>query len=183
MSKKLKEGQKLLVQATKINALGQVSAGIVHEIGQPLTSIHGLTELLLIQDPTDKQKKRIKIIQNELMRLSQIIHKFSSFTHKTDATMTKISLNHIIDEVYLLLEHHIRLKGISFILKKADDMPRISGDKDSLKQVFINLIINSINALENKLDKNRFIRISSFIKENFIQVEVKDNGEGIPEGP
>ncbi|MCK4836447.1 MAG: HAMP domain-containing protein [Candidatus Aminicenantes bacterium] len=180
MSKKLKEGQKLLVQAAKMSAFGQISAGIVHEIGQPLTSISGLTQLLLLEKPSKKQKARIQIIQKELGRLGQIIHKFSSFSYSTDDIMASISINEVIDEVYDLFEHQTHVKGISFQLKKEENLPLIRADKDSLKQVFINLVINAMDALESTLEQQPFIDISTSRKEKFIHVDVEDNGIGIP---
>ena len=181
MSRKLEEGRKLLVQAAKMSAFGKISAGIVHEIGQPLTALSGLSKLLNSKESFEKNKERIQVFESELERLSQIIHKFRTITRSDDVVMTLIPINQVVYEVYALLEHQARMKKIDFLIKKTDDLPLILGDKDSLKQVFINLVINSMDALEPKLDKNPFIHISTFSKDGFVQAEVKDNGIGIPE--
>jgi signal transduction histidine kinase len=181
MGAKLKEGQRLLVQAAKMSAFGQLAAGIVHEVGQPLTSISVITELLLMKNPTDEQKERLTILDRELKRLSQTVHKFRSFTSTEQEVFLPLVINDILDEVCLLFEHQIKIKAITLNLEKADELPNIQGDANSLKQVFINLIINALDALDSASPEEPRIEIRSFRREDEVVVEVEDNGEGIPE--
>ncbi len=181
MSEKLKRNQALLVQSAKMGAFGQMAAGVVHEIGQPLTSISGFTDLLLEGKTTKKQKRRLDIIQRELQRLHDIITKFKSFSRVSDETMIPISINRVIRATYTLLEHQIQINGIQYKEEADEDLPLIFGDENSLRQVLVNLSINAFDALKEKPAGDRSIRVKTFARNGEVYVEFEDNGPGIPE--
>ncbi len=181
MSKKLKMNQALLVQTAKMSAFGQMAAGVVHEIGQPLTSISGFTDLLLDGKTTKKQKRRLEIIQRELGRLHDIVSKFKSFSRVSDETMTPLSINRVLRGTYTLLEHQIQIKGIQYVEDAAEDLPLIMGDENSLRQVFVNLSINAFDALGENRDGERMMHIKTYARNGEVHVDFKDNGPGIPE--
>jgi signal transduction histidine kinase len=179
MSKRLKEGRALLVQAAKMGTIGQMAAGVVHEIGQPLNSIFGFVDLLGMHPLTPKQQKYLDVIRKELVRLNEIIRKFRSFSRTADEKMDPLSVNQLIDDTYNLMSHQVKNKGIRFVISKGEKLPPIRGDKNSLEQVFINLTINAVHALEEKKDAEPMITIATRIKDGCVCVDVKDNGSGI----
>ncbi len=181
MSKKLKEGQKLLVQAAKMSTMGQMAAGIVHEVGQPLSSIFGFTDLLLMDELSADQKRYLETIREELDRLKQILHKFSSFSRSGDYEMNPVSLNRVIEETIKLAEHQLQMKEIQWTFDKTEGIPPIIGDANCLKQVFLNLVINCMDAMDNKGDERESsLKIETYAHEDKVTVAVQDNGAGIP---
>jgi signal transduction histidine kinase len=180
MSKNLKEGRKILIQSSKMSALGEMSVGIIHEISQPLTSIFGYITLLENQSLTEKQLKYFKIIKAEYKRLEGIILKYRQFSHPSEIKLEYVSLNSVIEDTITLLSHQIDKKGIDISFHKDENIPYILGDQNSLKQVFINLIINAMDALENKRGPQRNIITWTYQNEDEVMVEVEDNGPGIP---
>ncbi len=181
MSEKLKMNQALLVQTAKMSAFGQMAAGVVHEIGQPLTSISGFTDLLLEGKTTRKQEKRLLIINRELLRLHDIISKFKSFSRLSDDIMAPISIDEALRNTYSLLEHQIQIKGVRYQREAAEDLPRVMGDENSLRQVFVNLSINAFDALGEKRDGEPTIKVKTYARNDEVHVEFEDNGPGMPE--
>lgn len=183
MSQKLKEGQQLLLQAAKMSAFGQMSAGIVHEIGQPLASITGFVEVLKGTELSGQQEKSLSIIAAELDRLRQIVKKFSSFSRPAGQELTPLSLNDILKQTSRLLEHQLKRKHIELSMD-LHDIPFVEGDKNSLQQVFLNLTLNAVDAIDetDKPDKRRILYKTQFSAERHqVIVEIEDNGKGIPQ--
>lgn len=182
MSKKLKEGQKLLVQAAKMSTMGQMAAGIVHEIGQPLSAIFGFTDLLQSEDLSEDQKKYLDTTRAELERLRHILEKFGSFSRSADYTMEPVSLNRVLDETIKLVEHQFHMKRIHWEFEKADDLPLVMGDLNSLKQVFLNLVINAMDAMESMGEGHEpHLKIKTRVHHDTVTVTMEDNGRGIAE--
>jgi signal transduction histidine kinase len=180
MSRKLKEGRAMLVQSAKMGAVGQMASGVVHEIGQPLTSISGLIDILGLDKPTDAGKRRLDLMKKEMERLTNIISRFRNFARVSEHTMKPLSLNEAVDATYALLEHQLKMKGVYCRVEKTEGLPSILGDRNSLQQVFINLMINSTDALEGKKDEKPLLVVRTFSEDGKVCVEVRDNGSGIP---
>lgn len=180
MSKKIKDGQALLVQTAKMGAIGQMAAGIVHEINQPMTSIFGLLDLCLMAEVSEDQKNRLERLKKAVKRLMEIVTKFRSFSRLSGEKMVPLSINQVIDEAYSLLEHQIQMKKVNCIIEKSEDLPLVSGDNNSLQQVFTNFIINAVDALESKQNGDAQVKIMTYRCDDKVCVDVKDNGAGIP---
>lgn len=181
MSKKLKEGRAMLVQSAKMGAVGQMASGVVHEIGQPLTSISGLIDLLLMKEKGENgTRKHLEIMKKEMERLTGIISRFRNFARVSEQTMNPLSINQIVDDTYALLEHQIQMKGIDCELEKSDRLPAVLGEKNSLQQVLTNLVINAMDAVLEKKGDHPLILIRTFLEGDWVRLQVKDNGSGIP---
>jgi signal transduction histidine kinase len=181
MSRKLKEGRAMLVQSAKMGAVGQMASGVVHEIGQPLTSISGLIDILGLDKPTEAGKRRLDLMKKEMERLTSIISRFKNFARVSEQTMKPLSLNEIVEATYALLEHQLQMKRLYCNVEKKEDLPSILGDRNSLQQVLINLMINAMDALEGKTDEKPTVTVRTYSENGKVCVEVKDNGSGIPE--
>jgi signal transduction histidine kinase len=180
MSKKLKEGRALLVQSAKMGAVGQMAAGVVHEIGQPLTSISGLIDLLKILKPNEETKKHLDLMKAEMDRLMGIISRFKTFARVSEEKMVPLSLNQVVESTAALLAHQIEMKQIDCVVGKAQGLPAIMGDHNSLQQVLINLMINAVDALEEKKGGPRTIHVSTSSEGDKVILRMADNGPGIP---
>jgi signal transduction histidine kinase len=180
MSTKLKQGQHMLLQAAKMSAFGQMGAGIVHEIGQPLSAISGYAELLQKGMAPDKHQRYLGIIFSETQRLAKIVSKFRIFSRAAQDDAILLDLNEVLENIHDLVGHNLTMKRIRLELHKAERLPWISGDKDALRQVLLNLIMNAADALEEIPEAERLIKITSFADDEMVHVAVSDNGCGIP---
>jgi C4-dicarboxylate-specific signal transduction histidine kinase len=131
----------------------------VHEIGQPLTSISGLIDIFGLDKPTDAGKRRLDLMKKEMERLTNIISRFKNFARVSEQTMKPLSLNEVVEATYALLEHQLQMKRLYCNVEKQETLPLILGDRNSLQQVLINLIINSMDALEGKKDEKPTVTV------------------------
>jgi two-component system NtrC family sensor kinase len=180
MSNKLEQGQTMLMKAAKMSAFGQMGAGIVHEIGQPLSAINGYTELLMIGAAPDKHQRYLETIHSETQRLAKIISKFRVFSRSSQDVAESVNLNEVLDGVQELLGHNLTMKKVCMELVKDERLPLVSGDKDELRQVFLNLVINACDALEETAVGERQIEVETCTGDGMAVVAVSDNGCGIP---
>jgi signal transduction histidine kinase len=181
MSNKLQEGQALLVQAAKMSTVGQMSAGIVHEIKQPLTAIQGHLQLALMENPSGNHAERLTKIMEAVERLNGLLLKFKSFSYMSEENMEHLSMRGVVDQVHELLGHHLVMKEIHCMIEHEEHLPYILGDNDSLQQVITNLLINSIDALEDNTADDRRIIIGTHSSRDTVYLEIEDNGCGIPQ--
>ena len=179
MSDKLKQGQAMLLQAAKMSTFGQMGAGIVHEIGQPLTAISGYAELMRMGLSPDKHQYYSETICSETQRLAKIIAKFRNFSRSSQEVFTQLNLNEILDNTRDLLDHNLKMKSVQLEFAKNEKLPVVSGDKDGLQQVFLNLMVNAIDALEEKPKGERSIWVKSYADIEMVRIEISDNGCGI----
>ncbi|MEW6667580.1 MAG: ATP-binding protein [Thermodesulfobacteriota bacterium] len=180
MSAKIKESQSLLVKAAKLSTMGQMSAGIMHEIKQPLSAISGLLQLAMLDKSAPDSKKRLKTALTAVDRLNGILQRFKSFSHMSDEVMQTVSLKEVLDQVVKLLEHQLAMNQVKCTVEHAGPLPAVKGDPQSLQQVFSNLLINASDALEERKDAPRLIQVKTRPEEGKVIVEVRDNGCGIP---
>jgi len=181
MSKKLKEGQALLVKTAKLSGIGQMAAGVIHEVKQPLTAIDGLLQLAMLDQLPDKAKERLETALKAVDRLNSILLRFSAFSHPHDEKIEDVSITTTLFRIHQLLEHQLNRKNIHCSIEAEECLPKIRGDSQALEQVFSNLLINSIHALEEKTDNQRLVTIKAYSSDDSVLVELKDTGCGIPD--
>ncbi|HBF42529.1 MAG TPA: hypothetical protein DDW42_02650 [Desulfobacteraceae bacterium] len=180
MAGKLQEGQDLLVRAAKLSTMGQMSAGIIHEIKQPLTAISLNLQMSMMKESSDEYRKYIKRALNAVDGLNVILERFKSFSYISEGTMKSVSIVEIIDNLSKLFGHQFNQGQINCIIENEKNLPYILGDKQGLQQVFSNLLINAMHALEDKQDGRRTINIKTYLSRDKVVVEIEDNGLGIP---
>jgi signal transduction histidine kinase len=181
MGQKLKKSQAMVVQATKMSTFGQMAAGIVHEIGQPLTSISGYSDLLSHILTGEKPTRFITIIRREIKRLSDIIAKFRTFSRTTEEVFAPVQVNEVINHVHKLIEHQLKMKQVEIQLDLEEALPDISADRNGLQQVLLNLTMNAIDAMEEKGGEERHLMMRTFMENDNLTIEIEDNGCGIPD--
>jgi signal transduction histidine kinase len=181
MSQKLQETQDLLVRSAKLSTMGQMAAGVMHEIKQPLSAIHGLLQLSAMEDDEIEREKNLKTAFEAVNRLNGILERFRSFSHAAEETLEHFSINTVVKQIHSLLEHQMVIKKIHCSLETAPDLPLVLGDGERLQQVFSNLVMNAIQALETKEDGERRLVIKTYSEGDSVFAEVQDNGPGIPQ--
>jgi signal transduction histidine kinase len=180
MGQKLKKSHAMVAQAAKMSTFGQMAAGIVHEIGQPLTAVSGYAELLSQMLTGEKTTRFITIIRREVERLSDIIAKFRTFSRTSEEVFTTVRINDLLHHVHKLIEHHLQMQHVDIQLDLEENLPEILGDQNGLQQVLLNLAMNAIDAMEDKDRQERRMIMRTFMGKDDLTVEIEDNGCGIP---
>lgn len=178
---RLEESQRMLekqmFQAEKLTSLSILSAGISHEIGNPLAAIKIVVQAMEEElNLTGNQKRFSERIITEVNRLSSFLKTFSAFARSTEKHITLIDPVKIIKEVLFWLEKKASNQGISIDYRDNGAMPMIKADPQQIQQVLINLIINSMDATP----KGGKITILTESDGTGIKIKVADTGKGIP---
>ncbi|MBN2372278.1 GAF domain-containing protein [bacterium] len=173
----LKKTQEQLIQSSRLSAMGQLSAGIAHEIRNPLTSIKILIHSLIGRlPPDDVRREDIAVIENEIERMNQITKQFLDFARPSKPKKGDLDINKIIEDTLLLVSHE--LSELEIETEKAfESLPCIMADREQIRQVFLNLILNAIQSMPGG---GRLI-IETGIKDGQISISFQDTGRGIPE--
>ena len=177
--------QRQIVMADKLTALGRLTAGLVHEIRNPLLPIRNASEYLLNKylhdEGSNELTKLLKIIREESERLNRVLEQLVNLNKDSFYSIGNCCLDEIIDEVLTLLNYTISKNNILLKYDKIYSNIILPYNKDNLKQVFINLLLNSIDAINlNEEFKPRNIRINIIKNSYYLIVEIEDTGIGIP---
>ncbi len=178
-----------LLQTGKLAAIGELSAGVAHEINNPLAII--LTERQLVLDSLQygqvSEAEFRKQLQESLLqvdiqvqRCKRITQNLLRFARRTESVIETVDINAFLREVIELIEREARTNGIRFIPELEDNLPPVLSDPSQLQQVFLNLITNAIDAHEHKPYGSIHIRTESAPDKGGLWVAFKDTGSGIP---
>lgn len=148
---KEKKTEERLIQSEKLSAVGQLAASVVHEIRNPLTSLMGF--LQLIQNKSEARDDYIQIMMDELLRLDSITNELLLLAKPQVQKMKVEVVSPILKNVLKLMESQAKMNGIEIIVNCEDNLPEILCDAQQLKQVFINIIKNGIEAMDGKEGK------------------------------
>lgn len=176
-----------LMQETKISAIGRLAAGAAHELNNPLATLVAFAEIagdLLESHRKDKEKLDIDklaycldLVQQQAFRCKNVIADLLSLSRKEGLEIIDVELNALIEGV--LESINFDTPGIMVVTDLAPSLPSARADTSALKQVLTNIIHNAMDAVEERLDAT--IRVRSRLSGNVLNVEIEDNGTGIPE--
>ncbi len=182
---KRREMEVQMLVASKMATLGELSTGVAHEMNQPLTFISGFLQTLALDLSKNKIEpeqieKRLSMANQQIARMTEIINHLRTFGRKDVATTKEnIQIPEILDNTLMLLNKRIWFHNIHIVKNIQEALPSILGNATQLEQVFINLIQNATDVLDEKED-NRQISISMKIFKKSIKIKISDNGSGIP---
>jgi two-component system, NtrC family, sensor kinase len=168
-----------LIQSEKLAAVGQLAAGVAHEINNPLTSIIANAQMLADDLPEEmvELKQCAKLIETAGLKATQVVRSLLGSVRREELNFTPIDLNESIQSALMMLSHEFLSKQITMTFDRGKDMPQISASENYLQSIWVNLIMNAIEAIKNETGE---ISISTrFDGKNFL-VKISDNGEGIP---
>lgn len=147
----LKSTNAQLTQSAKLAAVGELAAGVAHELNQPLMVIRGYSQELLDGDSlTEWVRKDIKLIENQTTRMMKIIDHLRAFARQSTGTFEQVDINAIIVDSFTLITQQLKNHNIEIINDLDETIPLIWGDHNRLEQVFLNLITNAKDAMEEK---------------------------------
>jgi len=174
--------EELLVQSHKLRAIGTLTAGIAHELNNPLNNIV-LTASVFKEDFDDLEVEERLDMLNDLVsesdRAQKIVRNLLDYARESEIESLSLDLNGIINETLKLAGNQIILSKININSNTTDTLPQVFGDRKQLIQVFLNVILNSLDAME----KNGTLTVSIEISKNrdFVNIKFADTGKGIPE--
>ncbi len=173
-----------LVHSTRLAELGEMSAAVAHDLNQPLTGIRNFANnaLYMMEEgagTADEVKQNLRWITEQVQRASRIIRQMRDMTRKSERQLAPLEVNRIIRESIEFLTPQLRLTGVKVDLNLASDLPRIMGDRTRLEQVFLNLLTNARQAMEETGERRLTVRTCVNADEGRSLVIVfEDTGKG-----
>ncbi|MFC8150266.1 ATP-binding protein [Bacillus paralicheniformis] len=169
-----KRSEKMLMKSEMLSAVGQLAAGIAHEIRNPLTSLKGFLQLMI--QSKKYQKDYAEVMMSEFIRLEAIINEFLVLAKTKSTTFDPVQVNSIVEDVCMVLESQAVLNNVRIEKQLSGDLPEILAVSNELKQVFLNILKNAIEAME---DAEGFITIRSYYEKDSVFITFEDQGKGI----
>jgi two-component system NtrC family sensor kinase len=171
--------QEELVRAEKLAAVGELAAGVAHEINNPMAIIRGNAELLLMELPQGHpSREEAEIISRQVVRVKGIVGQLLSFAHQQPKIVKRVAVHPILEEILQQARHHVPLAGIEVRRELAATVIAVDADEDQLRQVFTNLIINAVQAMGD--GGVLTVRTSPGGGAGSCLIEIEDTGSGIP---
>ena len=159
--------------------MGEMSANIAHEVKNAIYIISSANAYISHETRNKIVLEVTNIINNEVKRLDKMTVDFLSFSRQRNPELVSVNINRLIDDSVRILKLEIDNLNIKLIKEFQEDLPIIKGDPELLKQVILNLIINAMDKTYNT--GNKIIEIKTILRDDFINIEIIDNGEVIPE--
>ena len=171
-----------MIESHKLRAVGTLTAGVAHELNNPLNNIM-LTAHTIFEDHNDLSEDELLEMINDLIneadRARKIIRNLLDFAREGESISEPIDLGVLVNETINLAQNQIKVSGAKIETQIQTHLPQIRGDKQQLKQVFLNLILNALDAV--KKDGTIKISLEQADTPGFLAVHVEDNGSGIPD--
>ncbi len=165
-------------QSEKLSSIGQLAAGIAHEIGTPLNIISGNAEYLMMDMKAhDSRMEELSIIINQTDRITRLIQQLMDFARETPPRWEETDINELIENTLILVRHQLKKRSIALASSLHGAMPRIVADPYQLQQVLLNIIMNAIQAMSDK--GTLTIETAFDAPRDEVRVTVRDTGSGI----
>ena len=187
------EKETQLIQAGKMTTLGVMAAGMAHEINQPLNVIQVSADYILkmLRKGNALDSADLKGVADDIIasveRASVVIKHVRDFSRQSEVARTKLNINDPIQDVFKILGHQLKAHEVEVALDLDPNLPPILADHNRLEQVFVNLVSNAIDAMDEKAlqpeteNKRKHLAIRSYRQDGHVAAEVTDTGIGMPE--
>jgi histidine kinase len=187
------ETEQQLIQASKMATLGEMATGVAHELNQPLSVIKTASRFFM------KKIRKKEKIENDILftmseeidsyvdRATKIIDHMREFGRKSETDLEKVDINEVLKSAFEILGQQLKVRGIEVVWDLEEDLPPVMADSNRLEQVFINLLINARDAIEEKWQtqphqqSDKRIKLKTRSGKHNIVVEIHDTGLGIPD--
>ena len=174
------EAEHRLIQAAKLAAVGEMAAGIAHELNNPLTTVTGFSELVLEEIPKNApHRQELEMVLREARRASDVVRRMLDFSRQGEPSRTRADLNEIVEDVIALTSHLIRINDVELNVDLMADLPWVSVDRNQMKQVLLNLIHNALQAMSSGGRLEVATLTCKRDDRNWVTMSVRDSGVGI----
>ena len=174
-----KRMEQQLIQNERLAAMGQMIAGVAHELNNPLTAVLGVTELLRDSTREDSERRQLEIAHRQARRAAQIVQSLLTFSRPPQPRQICLNLSELIQRSLQLHEHSLRTNRVTVDFSAPPDLPLVLGDPSQLTQVFLNLIANAEQAIREIRDHGT-LRIRVSRAADRVVASFQDDGAGIP---
>jgi signal transduction histidine kinase len=165
-----------LVRSQRMESIGTLAAGIAHEVGNPLTAISSLVQVIQRTSTDDFAKEKLELINSQVNRITRIIRELVDFSRPSLHVVKPTNINRIVKEALNIVQYGKKVKDITFTLDLDEHLPEIAAVPDQIVQVFINILMNAVDSLD---ERRGSITVQSRKNEHAIEVMVRDTGKGI----
>jgi len=172
------EMESILKEQDRLASLGVLAAGVAHEVNTPLTGISSYAQLLLAETgPDDPRRALLEKVERQTFRASRIVSNLLDFARKPGVERKSIEIHGLLTDTGDLLRERFSTRGIRYELVSADEPIRILGSEGELQQVFTNLLLNAVDAMEEVGSR---VTIRTRVEDDRLRVEIDDDGPGVP---
>ena len=175
-TRQLQESQAMLVQQEKQAAFGLLAAGIAHEVGNPLASISSIVQLLNRRNIDDETRSKLSLVDDQLRRIQRTLRELVDFSRPVVYKKSRCDIHSVVEAALNIAKYYKRKKGKQILTDYASELPFLMIVRDQLVQVFLNLILNAMDATE----EGGVITIRTSREVDRIRIDVMDDGLGIP---
>ena len=175
-----RRAEEQLIITDRLASIGELAAGIAHELNNPLTSVIGFSQLLLNKDIPEEIREDVGIIYSEARRAADVMKNLLIFARKHSPVKTLINVNSVIEKVLQLRAYEHKVENIQVVTRFAADLPLAMIDDFQMQQVFLNIIINAEHFMREAHQRGTLTITTRHIG-NIIRVSFKDDGPGISE--
>jgi len=175
-----------LVHMGRLTTMGEMASGLAHELNQPLAAIEMFAHIASRYAMPGQEGNRRQLIDacdkisSQAIRAGELIHRMRQFVGKVEPTRTAIDFASILGEVMPLVENDFRIAGIDIHIAMDEPLPAVIADKVQVEQVLLNLARNALEAIQNAKPEKGELRIAVAAQDGVLEVELVDNGQGIP---
>lgn len=176
-----RQAENQLVRSARLAAVGEMAAGVAHELNNPLTTVAGFVELALDElAPTSPLHTDLQLVLREAHRARGVVRRLLDFSRPAENVRVRSDLNELVSDVLTLVQHLVRTGGVEIRIKLWDDLPSIKIDPNQIKQVLLNLVHNALQAMP----RGGVLTIQTMRQQRdeqlWLTVMVQDTGDGIP---
>ena len=181
--------ERRLIQQERTSAIGEITAGIAHEVGTPLNIISANVEFLTRANKDLQNNEEIAAIREQTSNITQLVKQLLDFSRERSPEFAPVNINDLIEKTISLLNHQLQSSNVKIQSSLAPYLPTVDGDASQIQQVFFNLITNVRQAMETNEAREKILRVATdtaFLptetyRRPHIVFTVSDNGSGIPE--
>jgi signal transduction histidine kinase len=168
-----------LMQASKLNTMGELAASIAHELNNPLATIALRTESLVEQLWQDEKRRPLEIILKEVDRMAGLVNNLLQFSRRSHRQVTTVDLREEVTTSLEFVSYHLRNHKINVICDFASELPTVQADRQQLRQIFLNLLTNASDAMPGGGKLRIQVQKAELRDAQAVVIEFKDTGKGI----
>ncbi len=174
-STEVKRLQAQVDQSEKLAVIGQLAAGVAHEIGNPLTSISALVQIMQRRSKDEFISEQLSIVKENIDRISRIVRELVDFSRPPSYEVQLHDITDVIRTAVGIVKYDKRVKKVKFETDLKSGLPVVEIAPDQILQVFVNILINALDAMEG----NGILKVKSSYDDDFVYVDIEDNGCGM----